>query len=122
MDIPKNDKTNVIVLKDFLHYPDDVPPRLADHDACIWALGTCPAGMSEEEYTKVTYDYSMAAVIALEKGGVGRVPQPANEGSDTEKKPFRFVFISGEGADQTEKSWILFSRVMVSDIPSRIPQ
>jgi hypothetical protein len=29
----------------------------------------------------------------------------------TPEKPFSFVFISGEGADQAEKSWTLFGKI-----------
>jgi len=98
MDVPETDKTEIVVLSDFLHYPDDLPPRLAEHDACVWALGTSSSGLSAEEYTKITYDYLMAAIIALEKGGVGQVTTK-EDGSARERPPFRFLFISGEGAD-----------------------
>lgn len=113
MNLPKLDKTEVIVLEDFLNYPEDLPYRLAQHDACIWALGRSSSGLTEQEYTKVTYDYLMAAVIALEKGGVGKI-KTSEDGSAIEKPPFRFVFISGERADQTEKSFMMFARVKVS--------
>ena len=55
----------------------------------------------------------MAAVIALEKGGVGEVTM-VDDGSAKGRPPFRFVFISGEGADHTQKHMMKFARVMVS--------
>jgi len=110
MDLPQTDKTNVIILDDFLNYPDDLPPRLAQHDACIWALGKSSSGISEEEYTKMTHGYLMAAVIALEKGGVGQ-EMTEEDGSAKGRPPFRLVFISGEGADQTEKGLMKFARI-----------
>jgi len=110
VDLPQTDKTNIIILDDFLNYPVDLPPRLADHDACIWALGRSSSGLSEEEYTKITYDYLMAAIIALEKGGVGEVTTK-EDGSAKERPPFQFVFISAMGADQTEKSFTKFARI-----------
>ena len=113
MNLPQTDKTEIIILDDFLVYPGDLPPRLAQHDACIWALGKSSAGLTEEEYTKITYDFPMAAIIALEKGGVGEVTT-MEDGSAKERPPFRFVFISGEGADQTEKSRMKFARVKVN--------
>jgi hypothetical protein len=69
--------------------------------------------LSEEEYMMITYDYLMAAVIALEKGGVGQVTTE-EDGSAKERPPFRFIFISGEGADQTKKSWTKSARAKVS--------
>jgi len=60
--------------------------------------------MSEEEYTKITYDYVVAMVSALQSGDVGK--------AHGDKEPFRFVFISGAGVDpsgQTSKT--LYGRV-----------
>lgn len=108
--IPESPKTEVIVLKDFLAYPDDLPARLAEHNACIWALGTTSVGKVEDEYTKITYGYVMAAVKALQDGGIVKRKDAAN--------PFRFVFVSGEAADQTEKSFIMFARVKVGPLIS----
>jgi hypothetical protein len=113
MTLPETDKTEIIILRDFLNYPLHLPPRLAQHDACIWALRQSSSGLTEEEYTKITYDYLMAAVIALEKGGVGEVTM-VEDGSAKGRPPFRFVFISGEGADHTQKHMMKFARVMVS--------
>ncbi|KZP16964.1 hypothetical protein FIBSPDRAFT_793589, partial [Athelia psychrophila] len=95
----------VEVLPDFLNYPADLSARLATHDACIWALGRTANGVSEEEYTKFTYDYVMHAVEALQAGGVA-----AHRGGGA-TDPFRFVFVSGEGADPEEKSMMMFGRI-----------
>lgn len=100
----------VEVLPDFLNYPADLSARLATHDACIWALGRSANGVSEEEYTKLTYGYVAHALEALEKGGVA--------GNRTAKDPFRFVFVSGEGADPEEKTMMMFGRIKVrSSLP-----
>jgi hypothetical protein len=101
MDIPKNDKTEVIILKDFLDYPSDLPVRLAEHDACVWALGKSSVGLSDEEYTRITYDYTMHFVNTLQEAGT----------KDKTGEPFRFVFISGEGADPSGKSNLKFARI-----------
>ncbi|THV03895.1 hypothetical protein K435DRAFT_650390 [Dendrothele bispora CBS 962.96] len=98
--LPKTDKISNVVVEDFLNYPTDVRQTFAEHDACIWALGTSSNGMSEEAYTKVTYDYVVSMVSALE--GVKSRPKD---------KPFRFIFFSGEGADPTEKSMMMFGRI-----------
>ncbi|KAG1754962.1 uncharacterized protein EDB91DRAFT_262829 [Suillus paluster] len=101
MDIPENDKTEVVVLKDFLDYPGDLPARLAEHDACVWALGKSSIGLSDEEYTRITYDNTMHFVNSLQEAGT----------KDRTGEPFRFVFISGEGADPSGKSNVKFARI-----------
>lgn len=90
-------KISTLILNDFLSYPADVKAKLVEHDACIWALGTSSVGMKEEDYTKITVDYTNTAVKALEEVGV--------------KKGFQFVFVSGEGADPEGQSKVMFARV-----------
>ncbi|KAF7972143.1 hypothetical protein HWV62_18882 [Athelia sp. TMB] len=95
---------DVEVVSDFLKYPADLSSRLAEHDACIWALGRSAVGVSEEEYIKFTYGYVAHAVDALQEGGVAT--------KKTAEDPFRFVFVSGEGANQDEtKTRQMFGRV-----------
>ncbi|KZT10235.1 uncharacterized protein LAESUDRAFT_416755 [Laetiporus sulphureus 93-53] len=96
-------KTTLIQHDDFTKYPPEVARQLAENDACIWALGRSAIGMNEEDYTRMTHTFTMSAVRALKEAGVG-------EGRE-EGKPFRFVFISGGLADQTEKSWMMWARV-----------
>ena len=50
----------------------------------------------------MTHDYPMAAIKAFDEGGV--------RGQDG---MFRFVYVSGGGADPTGQSRILFARVKV---------
>jgi hypothetical protein len=41
-----------------LTYPPAIQETIAQHDACIWALGISgAAGMSEAEYTEITVGY-----------------------------------------------------------------
>ncbi|THU82017.1 hypothetical protein K435DRAFT_692397 [Dendrothele bispora CBS 962.96] len=92
--IPENDKTNTVIVDDFLKYPANLPPKLAAHDACIWALGCSSVGKSEEEYTKITYNYVTHIIAALGEVAKTRV----------DSEPFRFVFVSAAGADPTKSS------------------
>jgi hypothetical protein len=103
MDIPENDKTEVIILNDFLNYPSELPARLVGHDACVWALGKSSVGLSDDEYTRITYGYTMHFVNSLQEVGM----------KDKTGEPFRFVFISGEGADPSGKSNIKFAKIKV---------
>ncbi|KAH8998149.1 hypothetical protein EDB92DRAFT_1331698 [Lactarius akahatsu] len=97
---PTHPKLSTIEHKDFLTYPRTLKEKLAEHDACIWALGTSSVGMSEEKYTEITLGYFDALLDALKEMGVG-----------TAESPFRVVFVSGMGADSKETSRVLFERV-----------
>ena len=110
--LPPNatEKTETIIHTDFKTYPPDLARRLAEHDALIWALGRSAVGMSEEDYTELTYEYTLSAARALKEAGAG-----------TAEKPFRFVFISGEGADPTGKSGQMWARVKVCSVRARGP-
>jgi hypothetical protein len=103
--LPSNasSKTGTIVHNDFKSYDADLASRLAQHDACLWAMGKSVRGMTEEHYTTMTHDYPMALLTALRDAGVGK-DRPAD-------KPFRFLYWSGELADS--KSNQMWARVKV---------
>ncbi|KIJ66212.1 hypothetical protein HYDPIDRAFT_109198 [Hydnomerulius pinastri MD-312] len=100
VDLPQTNKTEVIVIPDFLNYPPELPALLAEHDACIWALGTSSVGLTEEQYTRITHDYTLAFANQIKDITKTRVGDP-----------FRLVFISGESADQSEKGRLMFTRI-----------
>ena len=70
-------------------------PELGGLDACFFCLGVSSAGMNEASYTRVTYDYAMAAAKALLAASPG----------------LTFVFVSGAGTDGTEKGRSMWARV-----------
>ena len=72
-----------------------IEPKLANLDACFFCLGVSSAGMSEAEYTRVTYDLAMSAATTLARLN----PQ------------MTFVFISGVGTDSTEQGRTMWARV-----------
>ncbi len=78
-----------------LHDWSDADELLSGVDAVLWCLGVSSGGMSEEAYTKLTYTLTMDAARAI----VAKSPQA------------RFVFISGAGADATEKGTTMWARV-----------
>ncbi|OBZ77716.1 hypothetical protein A0H81_02626 [Grifola frondosa] len=96
-------KTSLILHRDFLAYPPDLARQLAEHDACIWALGKSAIGMNEKDYTTLTYEYPTAFVRALRDAGVGE--------RRTAGDPFRFVYLSGEQADTTGQARQMWARV-----------
>ena len=72
-----------------------VEDRLAGYDACFYCLGVSSVGMSEERYTKLTYD--LAPSVA---GTLVRI-NPA----------MTFVYVSGAGTDASEKGRVMWARV-----------
>ncbi len=77
------------------HDFSDAGAWMKDIDALLWCLGISSAGMSEERYTEITVDYARAAVEALQAHN----PQA------------RFIFLSGAGADESEKGRSMWARV-----------
>jgi uncharacterized protein YbjT (DUF2867 family) len=69
--------------------------QLAGYEACFFCLGISSAGMSEAEYTRITHDYALAAARALVRRSPGMT----------------FVYVSGEGTDDSERSRTMWARV-----------
>lgn len=72
-----------------------VEDRLAGYDACFYCLGVSSVGMSEERYTKLTYDLALSVA-----GTLVRI-DPA----------MTFVYVSGAGTDASEKGRVMWARV-----------
>lgn len=68
---------------------------LSGVDACFFCLGVSSTGMSEPDYRRVTYDITMAAATAV---------AAANPKAT-------FVYVSGVGADSTERGRTMWARV-----------
>jgi len=90
----REDKVRELVLPDFASLPEH-EAELTGYDACFYCLGVASAGMSEADYTRVTYDLTMAAAQPLSKLNPGMT----------------FVFVSGQGTDSTEKGPSMWARV-----------
>ena len=57
-------KLRELVHKDFSDY-SAIEDKLSGYDACFFCLGVSAVGMSEKDYTHVTYDFTMAAARTL---------------------------------------------------------
>lgn len=90
----KNGKLREIVHDDFADL-SAIEGELTGYDTCLYCLGVSSVGMSEADYTRVTYDYAMAA---------GRLLAKLNPA-------LTFVFISGAGTDGTERGKSMWARV-----------
>jgi uncharacterized protein YbjT (DUF2867 family) len=87
-------KLKEIVHGDLTNYAA-IEEQLRGADACFFCLGTTSAGKSEAEYTKITYDVTVAIATTLAK---------LNPTST-------FIYVSAEGADSSETSKIMWARV-----------
>ena len=83
-----NPKLREIVHKDFLDF-SSIEAQLSDADACYFCLGVSSAGMSEADYTRITYDMPMAAAKVLVS------------------PKLTFIYVSGTGADRN----VMWARV-----------
>ena len=72
-----------------------VEPRLTGFDACFFCLGVSSPGMSEADYTRMTYDLTLAVATVLVR------LNPA----------MTFVYVSGAGTDSSESSRQMWPRV-----------
>lgn len=90
----KHEKLREIVHKDLLDY-SDIESELRGSDACFFCLGVSSAGMSEEEYRRVTYDLTLAAARTLARLNRGMT----------------FTYVSGAGTDSSEQGRTMWARV-----------
>jgi len=90
-----HEKAKVIIHKDFKEYPPAVMDQLKGAQACIWAQGISSSLVNKDEYLTITYDYPMAGAKSF----------------STLSDKFNFVYVSGEGADSTEKTFTTFGKV-----------
>jgi uncharacterized protein YbjT (DUF2867 family) len=72
-----------------------IEPRLAGFDACFFCLGVSSFRMSEAQYTRLTFDLTMAAATMLARLN----PR------------MTFVYVSGAGTDSTEQGRTMWAKV-----------
>jgi nucleoside-diphosphate-sugar epimerase len=87
-------KLTELIHSDFTDF-SAVASTLAGFDACFWCVGIPVAGATEERYTEITHDYTVAAARVLREQSPG----------------LRFVFVSGAGADETGQGRTMWARV-----------
>ena len=89
-----HEKLRELVHRDFSDF-STVSGELRGYDACFFCLGVSSAGMKEEDYRRVTLDFTVAAARAV-----------------AEKNPSMiFVYVSGAGTDSTERGRSMWARV-----------
>jgi uncharacterized protein YbjT (DUF2867 family) len=87
-------KLREIVHSDLSNYAG-LEPELAGFDACFFCLGVSSSGMSEADYSRLTYDLTLASAEVLSRVNPGMT----------------FIYVSGSGTDSTEKGRTMWARV-----------
>lgn len=72
-----------------------IESRLAGFDACFFCLGVSAAGMSEQDYRRLTYDLTISVAQTLVRLNPGMT----------------FVYVSGAGTDSSERSRMMWARI-----------
>ncbi len=72
-----------------------IESRLAGFDACFFCLGVSAAGMSEQDYRRVTYELTISVANTLVRLN----------------PTMTFIYVSGAGTDSTERSRMMWARV-----------
>lgn len=87
-------KLRELVRTNFVDY-SDARNEFQGADACFFCLGVTAVGKTEEEYSRLTYDITVAAA---------RMMAEVNPGST-------FCYVSGQGTDSSEKGRVMWARV-----------
>jgi uncharacterized protein YbjT (DUF2867 family) len=90
----RDEKLRELVLPDVADL-SAVQADVTGFDACFFCLGVSAVGMSEERYTKLTYDLTLAVAQTLARLNPGMT----------------FVYVSGAGTDSTERGRAMWARV-----------
>lgn len=89
-----NSKLKEVIHDNFLDYTS-VAEYLMDQDVCFYCLGVYTGQVPTDEFKKITVAYTEAFAKALKEYNT---------------RPLSFCFLSGQGADQSEKSRVLFAK------------
>lgn len=87
-------KLRELVHKDFFDFTT-AAADLSGYDACFYCLGATSIGKTEAEYSRVTYDITVAAADVVAHAS----PRAT------------FIFVSGANSDSTEKGPVMWARI-----------
>lgn len=90
----KNSRLKEAIRKDLFDYAE-LESQLSGFDACFFCLGVSSSGMNEADYTRITYDITLAAAQTLVRLN----------------HQMTFIFVSGAGSDSSERGRVMWARV-----------
>ena len=89
-------KLTVRLQQDFGAWDPALLATLAEHDACVWALGAKASDVADpDRYRRVTHDYTLALADGLAARNAGHL---------------RFCYLSGMGATPRDDLWLPWQR------------
>lgn len=90
----KHHKLKELIQTDFTDFTA-VQNQLLGYDACFFCLGISAAGLNEEQYKKITFDYTMSLANTLFEIN----------------HEITFNYVSGQGTDSSEKGRMMWARI-----------
>ena len=87
-------KLQELLHQDFFDY-SPIESDLTGYDACFFCLGVSAAGMSEEQYNRLTYELTLSAAGTLVRLNPSMT----------------FCYVSGAGTDSSESGRMMWARV-----------
>ncbi|WP_321997643.1 NAD-dependent epimerase/dehydratase family protein [Draconibacterium orientale] len=87
-------KLEELIHNDFSNF-STVKKQLAGYDACFLCMGISSVGMKEDDFKKITYDYTLSLAREL---------LPLNP-------KMTITYVSGDGTDSSEKDRVMWARV-----------
>lgn len=90
----RHDKLKELIHQDFYDF-SSIENQLRGYNACYFCLGVSSVGMKEPDYRRVTYDLTMSAARIL----------------SSLNPEMTFCYVSGTGADSSEKGRMMWARV-----------
>lgn len=90
----QHSKLKELLVPDFTKL-NDFSDQLKDYDACFYCAGVSSVGISEEQYTKITYDTTLSFAKVLAEINPNMV----------------FTFVTGRSTDSTEQGKVMWARV-----------
>lgn len=87
-------KLRELLHQDFFDY-SPIESELTGYDACFFCLGVSAAGMSEEQYHRLTYELTLSAAGTLVRLNPSMT----------------FCYVSGAGTDSSESGRMMWARV-----------
>jgi uncharacterized protein YbjT (DUF2867 family) len=87
-------KLGELKIDDFMNL-STMEDALTGYDACFFCLGVSSVGMSEDNYRKISYDFTLSVAQTLVKLNPNMT----------------FIYVSGTGTDSSEKGKVMWARV-----------
>ncbi len=90
----KNTKIQELIINSFEEIENHID-KLSSYDACFYCLGISSVGKSEDQFSKITFNYTKILADIL----------------SNITKNFTFIYVSGTGTDSSENGKIMWANV-----------